>query len=49
MSENASASQAPAGAPSLAVDNTPTIRLEGIYKTYDLGEVQVHAIRGVSL
>jgi putative ABC transport system ATP-binding protein len=49
MSENASASQAPAGGTSLAVDNTPTIRLEGIYKTYDLGEVQVHAIRGVSL
>ena len=27
----------------------PTIRLENIVKTYDLGEVQVHALRGVSL
>ena len=25
------------------------IRLENVYKTYDLGEVQVHALRGVSL
>ena len=29
--------------------NIPTIRLEGVYKTYDLGEVQVQALRGVSL
>ena len=27
----------------------PTIRLENVMKTYDLGEVQVHALRGVSL
>jgi putative ABC transport system ATP-binding protein len=26
-----------------------TIRLEGVHKTYDLGEIQVHALRGVSL
>ncbi len=25
------------------------IRLEGVTKTYDLGEIQVHALRGVSL
>ena len=25
------------------------IRLDGVHKTYDLGEVQVHALRGVSL
>lgn len=25
------------------------IRLEGVHKTYDLGEIQVHALRGVSL
>ncbi|PYU34722.1 MAG: ABC transporter ATP-binding protein, partial [Acidobacteria bacterium] len=25
------------------------IRLEGVHKIYDLGEVQVHALRGVSL
>jgi len=27
----------------------PTIRLENIHKVYDLGEVQVHALRGVSM
>src|SRR6266849_9912110 len=27
----------------------PVIRLDGVYKTYDLGEIQVHALRGVSL
>src|ERR1700719_1840108 len=27
----------------------PVIRLENIYKTYDLGEIQVQALRGVSL
>jgi len=27
----------------------PTIRLDNIFKTYDLGEIQVHALRGVSL
>ena len=30
-------------------ENAPTIRLENIVKTYDLGEMQVHALRGVSL
>jgi putative ABC transport system ATP-binding protein len=33
-----------------AVKTSPAvIRLENVYKTYDLGEVQVHALRGVSL
>ena len=32
-----------------AAVSTPTIRLEGVHKTYDLGEVQVHALRGVSM
>ena len=27
----------------------PAIRLENVIKTYDLGEIQVHALRGVSL
>ena len=27
----------------------PVIRLENVFKTYDLGEIQVHALRGVSL
>jgi len=29
--------------------DAPVIRLEGVHKTYDLGEIQVHALRGVSL
>ena len=40
----------------LSMDNTGSaqtgaavIRLEGVHKTYDLGEIQVHALRGVSL
>ena len=32
-----------------ATGATPAIRLENVVKTYDLGEVQVHALRGVSL
>jgi putative ABC transport system ATP-binding protein len=28
---------------------TPVIQVENIHKTYDLGEVQVHALRGVTL
>src|SRR5438093_9745796 len=27
----------------------PVIQVENVHKTYDLGEVQVHALRGVSL
>jgi putative ABC transport system ATP-binding protein len=30
-------------------DEAPVIRLENVYKIYDLGEVQVQALRGVSL
>ena len=32
-----------------APNGRPVIRLENIYKTYDLGEIQVQALRGVSL
>jgi putative ABC transport system ATP-binding protein len=32
-----------------ATERVATIRLEGVHKTYDLGEVQVQALRGVSL
>jgi putative ABC transport system ATP-binding protein len=28
---------------------TPTIKLDGVHKTYDLGEMKVYALRGVSL
>jgi putative ABC transport system ATP-binding protein len=31
------------------LSGAPTIRLDNIFKTYDLGEIQVHALRGVSL
>ena len=31
------------------LSGSPVIRLEGVHKTYDLGEIQVHALRGVSL
>ncbi|MGD1211978.1 MAG: ABC transporter ATP-binding protein [Candidatus Acidiferrales bacterium] len=50
MDERSTTSQAPSTstAPGTA-GNIPTIRLENIYKTYDLGEVQVQALRGVSL
>ncbi|HWG58637.1 MAG TPA: ABC transporter ATP-binding protein [Candidatus Acidoferrales bacterium] len=29
--------------------SAPTIRLENVTKTYDLGEIKVHALRGISL
>src|SRR5947207_3529791 len=32
-----------------AAGPAPVIRVENVHKTYDLGEVQVHALRGVSL
>jgi putative ABC transport system ATP-binding protein len=32
-----------------ALDGNPTIHLDNVVKTYDLGEIQVHALRGVSL
>jgi putative ABC transport system ATP-binding protein len=41
VSSNTKAAETPSGA--------PTIRLDNIFKTYDLGEIQVHALRGVSL
>jgi putative ABC transport system ATP-binding protein len=33
----------------IETDHQPLIRLENVYKTYDLGEIQVHALRGISL
>jgi putative ABC transport system ATP-binding protein len=32
-----------------ATTSKPVIRLENVYKTYDLGEIQVQALRGISL
>jgi putative ABC transport system ATP-binding protein len=49
MNQNSPLSQVSAAQVSPASEGTPTIRLDGIYKTYDLGEVQVHALRGISL
>ena len=46
MAERATATMDNAGA---ASTSKAVIRLENVYKTYDLGEVQVHALRGVSL
>jgi putative ABC transport system ATP-binding protein len=33
----------------MATADPPVIRLDGVHKVYQLGEVQVHALRGVSL
>ena len=50
MSENLAAAQATSQQLSPTAGNgTPTIRLEGIHKTYDLGEIQVHALRGITM
>jgi len=46
MAERATATMDSVGA---ASTSKAVIRLENVYKTYDLGEVQVHALRGVSL
>ena len=46
MAERATATMDKAAA---ARTSAAIIRLENVYKTYDLGEVQVHALRGVSL
>jgi putative ABC transport system ATP-binding protein len=44
-----SSHNAAGSAASVASKAVPTIRLEGVHKIYDLGEIQVHALRGVSL
>jgi putative ABC transport system ATP-binding protein len=50
MTESSSTSSAPANAPGdRTAAGIPTIRLDGVHKTYDLGEIQVHALRGVSM
>jgi putative ABC transport system ATP-binding protein len=50
MDDQAPSAPAPATRTThVAPDHTPTIRLEDIHKIYDLGEVKVHALRGVSL
>ena len=50
MSESFTTSNtAPKSQTSSATENVPTIRLDGVHKTYDLGEIHVHALRGVSM
>ncbi|HXJ15749.1 MAG TPA: ABC transporter ATP-binding protein [Candidatus Polarisedimenticolia bacterium] len=48
MDERSTAAQAAPVSPGLA-PHTPTIRLENVHKVYDLGEIQVHALRGISI
>jgi putative ABC transport system ATP-binding protein len=50
MTDSFTPSSTPATSPGVGVaGNIPTIRLDGIHKIYDLGEIQVHALRGVSM
>ena len=50
MDERAAKNQASSTVTSLnPTEKTATIRLDGVHKTYDLGEFQVHALRGVSM
>ncbi len=46
MAENPAKYQVEAEA---SPQNTPTIVVKDLHKTYDLGQIQVHALRGVSL
>jgi putative ABC transport system ATP-binding protein len=49
MSDSPSTPKITANPAPPAAENVATIRLENIHKTYDLGEIQVHALRGISL
>jgi putative ABC transport system ATP-binding protein len=49
MSDPPSTPDTPARSGTPAAGHVPTIRLENIHKTYDLGEIQVHALRGISM
>ena len=50
MDERAAKHEAPSTASSLKpTEKTATIRLDAVHKTYDLGEFQVQALRGISL
>jgi putative ABC transport system ATP-binding protein len=50
MSDPSTTSNSLSTSPSrIAPKAIPTIRLEGVHKTYDLGEIQVHALRGITM
>ena len=42
-------SAATSAAPTTPSSSTATIRLDGVHKTYDLGEMKVYALRGVTM
>jgi putative ABC transport system ATP-binding protein len=42
-------SSAASSAPSVPAASAATIRLDGVHKTYDLGEMKVYALRGVTM
>ncbi|MBZ5502794.1 MAG: ABC transporter ATP-binding protein [Acidobacteriia bacterium] len=48
MDDLSTTAPAPSETPA-AAGRVPTIRVENVYKTYDLGEIQVRALRGISL
>jgi putative ABC transport system ATP-binding protein len=48
MDDLSTTAQVPSETPASA-GRVPTIRIEDVHKTYDLGEIQVRALRGVSL
>jgi len=49
MASRTSTPPIPAAASEIPEQRIPTIRLENVHKIYDLGEIQVPALRGVSL
>jgi putative ABC transport system ATP-binding protein len=50
MSDSSTKSNAAPQSPAAgAARNVSTIRLDGVHKNYDLGEIQVHALRGVTM
>ena len=48
MDDLSTTAQSPSETPAVT-GRIPTIRIENVFKTYDLGEIQVRALRGVSL
>src|SRR6185437_1108017 len=43
------AAQRNGAAPSTPGNDVPVIQFEGVHKIYDLGEIQVHALRGLDV
>ncbi|MGH9475034.1 MAG: ABC transporter ATP-binding protein [Terriglobales bacterium] len=49
MSQTITMTEAPAATANAPGKEPPLIEIAGVHKTYDLGEVQVHALRGVDV